>query len=85
MVCRKAGHFSCPHFVYIFTASRTHVGNLVILVVTTSPRAAVPVAYNSIMEKRNSRCPYMNLLNNREEGTSMSDVEFAMLGASLGG
>jgi hypothetical protein len=37
------------------------------------------------MEKRNSRCPYMNLLNNREEGTSMSDVEFAMLGASLGG
>lgn len=36
------------------------------------------------MEKRNSRCPYMNLLNNREEG-AMSDIEFAMLGASLGG
>ena len=37
------------------------------------------------MEKRNSRCPYMNLLNNREEGITMCDIEFAMLGASLGG
>lgn len=37
------------------------------------------------MEKRASRCPYMNLLNNREEDAAMSDVEFAILGASLGG
>jgi hypothetical protein len=41
--------------------------------------------YRHGMEKRSSRCPYMNLLNSREAGTSLSDVEFAMLGASLGG
>jgi hypothetical protein len=38
------------------------------------------------MEKNHSRCPYMNLLAARQQQeTSMSDVEFAMLGASLGG
>lgn len=37
------------------------------------------------MEKRASRCPYMNLLNSREEGSGMSDIDFAILGASLGG
>lgn len=41
---------------------------------------------NGVMEKRKSRCPYMNLLNDHQElGTGMCDIEFAMLGASLGG
>ena len=38
------------------------------------------------MEKNHSRCPYMNLLNaHHAEETGMCDIEFAMLGASLGG
>lgn len=39
------------------------------------------------MEKKNhARCPYMNFLNShKEQGQEMCDIEFAILGASLGG
>lgn len=40
--------------------------------------------YNRVM--KHARCPYKNLLDlHLAKGTPISDVDFAMLGASLGG
>lgn len=38
------------------------------------------------MDKKGSRCPYMNFLNDtHQKDLGMGDIDLAILGASLGG